>query len=143
MLKTNSKKARENVRNWIIKNFDDAYCCEEESHPASFAEIKRSIYLSFYNDFVSARTPDCVSSFIEWMRGLPGVLNTLDILSYGGAVDTLADILNETKEEKNKYIIRAEKSGKNPQDVALDILGLLIYREITKKASKKGTKYDF
>ena len=126
MLKTNSKKAIENIKNYIINNFDftnyEEYTNEEK--PTTFEAIAKFIYKCFieekrYNDGYKHYTEQQV--FFDWCSGLPSVLDTCYFYNRS-AVDDLAVILEETEAEKEKY----------SESDAEKLLTNLIYREIKK-----------
>ena len=126
MLKTNSKKAIENIKNYIINNFDftnyEEYTTEEE--PKTFEAIAKFIYKCFieekrYNDGYKHYTEQQV--FFDWCSGLPSVIDTCYFYNRS-AVEDLAVILEETEAEKEKY----------SESNAEKLLTNLIYREIKK-----------
>lgn len=124
MLRTNSKKAMENIRNYIIANFCfDNFNDGESVEPETFEEIAAFIY----NDFVSCyindynkRFPES-QNFYDWCSGLPPVLDTCYFYNRS-AVEDLAEILEETETESSRF---------NESD-AEKLLTSLIYREIKK-----------
>lgn len=126
MLKTNSKKARENTRAYIMANED----VEEYAgvKPESFEIVATAIYKDFqrvYNsDWIHKSYNEC-EYFAEWAAGLPGILDTCYYYNRS-AVDDLAVILEENDAEKAKY---------NERD-AEKLLSYLIYREIVRGTSK-------
>ena len=128
MLKTNSKKARENVRNYIIARFTpEGYT---DNPPQEFPEIARFILAAFRNanyrlpeDFHYYRNNE-FAAFADWCAGLPSVLDTYYYCNRS-AVDDLGAVLEETEEEKARYT----------EEQAESTLTLLIYRELTKGAT--------
>ena len=129
MLKTNNKKARENVRNYIIAEFTPEGCTDNP--PQEFPEIARFILAAFrdekhhlpedfryyhYNEF---------AAFADWCAGLPSVFDTYYYCNRS-AVDDLGAVLEETDEEKARYT----------EEQAESTLTLLIYRELTKGAAQ-------
>lgn len=90
MLKTNTKKAAENIRVYIVNNFTpEGYT---ENPPQEWHEI---------------------AAFNDWAAGLQGVLDTCYFYNRS-AVDDLAAILEETDEEKARYTEeQAEKTLTN------------------------------
>lgn len=126
MLKTNSKKAIENIKNYIVNNFDftnyEEYTNEEK--PETFETIAKFIYKCFieekrYNNDNYKYSEQAI--FLDWCSGLPSVLDTCYFYNRS-AVDDLAVILEEAEAEKEKYSeADAEK-----------LLTNLIYREIKK-----------
>lgn len=126
MLKTNSKKARENVRAYIMERENVAEYAENISNDPTFEEIAAAIYADFYrvynSDYVK-KTYAPADYFAEWAAGLPGILDTCYYYNRS-AVDDLAGILEETETEKAKY----------KETDAEKLLSYLIYREIEKGA---------
>lgn len=120
MLKTNSKQARENIRNYIINRFDSSdYSPEKE--PEGFAEVSAFILEAFRGEKENYQNiPEC-DLFADWAAGLPSVLDTCYYYNRS-AVDDLGEILNETQVERDKY---------TEQD-AQKLLSSLIYRELMK-----------
>lgn len=119
-LKTNSKQARENIRKYIIDNFDgNNYGIDT---PDTFAEVARVIYTTFKGEKQDNRPIREQELFEDWAAGLPSILDTCYYYNRE-AVDDLGDILEQTKAERNRYTeTEAEK-----------MLTYLIYREIKKE----------
>lgn len=125
MLKTNSKKAIENIKNYIINNFD--FCNYDDGtteEPETFEAIAKFIYNCFltekrYNDGYGNYSEQQL--FFDWCSGLPSVIDTCYFYNRS-AVEDLAVILEETEAKKSKYSeADAEK-----------LLTNLIYRELKK-----------
>ena len=129
MLKTNTKKACENVRSYIIAGFTpEGYT---DNPPQEFPEIARFILGTFRNekyhlpqDFRYYRNNE-LAAFTDWCAGLAGVLDTCYYYNRS-AVDDLGAILEETEEEKSHYT----------EEQAQSTLTFLIYRELTKGATQ-------
>lgn len=129
MLKTNNKKARENVRNYIIAGFTpEGYT---DNPPQEFPEIARFILATFRNekyhlpqDFRYYRNNE-LAVFADWCAGLAGVLDTCYYYNRS-AVDDLGAILEETEEEKARYT----------EEQAENTLTFLIYWELVKGAAQ-------
>lgn len=128
MLKTNSKKAQENVRKYIVENFGADYCTEcgyadfsdREPSLENFADIADGIQNAVFHEKVKhdKRRMFERDLFEEWTQGLPSALECE--YYYKSAIEILGDILEETEEERNRFDeIDAEK-----------LLTKLIYREI-------------
>lgn len=131
MLKTNSKKARENIRAYIMENQNVIEYGKSGKAPGNFPEAAREILncfrkQKFYtenekryfgnNEFIA---------FCDWASGLPGILNTDYYLCR--ACDIVGNILEETETEKARYTeTQAEK-----------LLNYLIYNELIKGENKK------
>lgn len=126
MLKTNSIKAIENIKKYIVDNFDcEGY--ETKKEPETFPEVARFILDCFHSEKYS-RPEDYQyykhnenAAFIDWCSGLPAVLDTCYYYNRS-AVDDLGAILEETEEEKSKYT----------EDNAETLLTALIHRELRK-----------
>lgn len=129
MLRSNSKKAIENIKKYIVDHFDcSGYDLEKE--PETFPEIARFI-LETCREEKRYSSPDLFGSiptqatFTDWCQGLPGTLDTCYYYNRS-AVKDLGDILEETEEERNKF----------SEQQAEEMLTRLIYRELTKAARK-------
>lgn len=127
-MKTNNKKARANIRNYIIANFTpEGYT---DNPPQEFPEIARFILSTFRNE--KYNTPEDfryyrnnkLAAFADWCAGLCGVLDTCYFYNRS-AVDDLGAILEETEEEKARYT----------EEQAENTLTFLIYRELIKGAA--------
>lgn len=124
MLKSNSKKAKENIRAYIRAGFTgDSYGIEE---PESFEELAAVILDTFRaekprteQNMIRARM-SWQDVFEEWASGLPSIIDTCYYYNRS-AVEDLARIMEETPEEAEKY---------SEQD-AEKMLTYLIYRELT------------
>ena len=130
MIKSNSKKATENIKNFIISIYNTDNDREgleyvpENPTPADFEAIAKNIYTCFideayynYNRLMYSEQ----NAFSLWCAGLCGTIHTSDYY-LGQAVRVLGDILEETEEERAKYTqYQAEK-----------MIDYLIYREVKK-----------
>lgn len=129
MLRTNSKKAIENIRAYIMRNYDGENYGYET--PSTFTETAKIIMQTFHKEYVKhncykGRKP-YQTLFEEWSSGLPSILDTCYYYNRS-AVSDVASILEETEEESAKYTeADAEK-----------LLTWLIYRELC-----KVTNYPF
>ena len=129
MLKTNSKKARENIKNYIIENFTaENYT---DTPPDTWHEIAEFIFNCFRaengiakNDFQYYNNNEW-KAFLDWAAGLPSVLDTCYFYNRS-AVDDLGNILEETETERKQY---AESMAEN-------LLTMLIYNEIKRELEK-------
>ncbi len=131
MLKTNSKKAIENLKKYILENFNTTdYPEYQKTDEKDFAAVAKAIYDCFWrekyysNDVALSRRFHERDIFIDWAQGLPSILDT-GYFYNRSAVDDLGTILEETQEEKAKYTDRD----------AARLLTSLIYLQI-KKAVK-------
>nr|DAT64881.1 MAG TPA: hypothetical protein [Caudoviricetes sp.] len=130
MLKTNSKKAAENIRAYIMNGFTPENYTDNP--PEDFPEIARFILATFKSEKYS--TPEDfryyrnneLAAFADWCAGLPSALDTCYYYNRS-AVDDLGAILEETDEEKARYT----------EEQAEKTLTLLIYRELKKGAMQK------
>lgn len=128
MLKNNSKKARENVKQYIIDNFTPENYTDtppEEWHEIATFILNtfRSEKYSCVEDYKYYKYNECLA-FLDWCQGLPSVLDTCYFYNRS-ALDDLAIIKEQTEEEKNKY---TEEGAEN-------LLTMLIYNEL-----KRGIK---
>lgn len=126
MLKTNSKQAKENIRNYIMENFDGSNYTE--TPPTEWHEIAVFIYDCFRSekwdckeDYSYYRGNEW-KAFLDWARGLPSVLDTCYFYNRS-AVEDLGNILEQTIIERNRY----------EESEAENLLTMLIYNELTKE----------
>lgn len=127
MLKTNSRKARENMRKYIIDGFKpegytDNPPQEWQGIAAFILDTFRSEKYNTIEDYHYYRRNERVA-FEDWSAGLPNVLDTCYFYNRS-AVDDLGAILEETDEEKARYT----------EEQAEKRLTFLIYRELLKEA---------
>lgn len=130
MLRTNTKKALNNIRAYVMDNFmPEGYTDnppEDFSGAAAFilGTFRREREHDYYrsNEF---------AAFADWCQGLPSVMDTCYYYSRS-AVDDLGRILEETAEEKARFS-EAEAERR---------LTWLLYRELKKgeSAAKKEDK---
>ena len=106
MLKTNSKKAMENIKKYIVDNFDGTGYTE--TPPETWEEIAQFIYNTFKSekyhlpeDFRYYHNKEYLA-FIDWCQGLPSVLDTCYYYNRS-AINDLGEILEETEKEKARY----------------------------------------
>ena len=129
MLKTNSKKAVENIRQYIIDGFNPEYIDKElqniDLSINNFKQIASLIYADFKRakgyEFKRYRFTPYQQIFEDWAAGLPGIIDTCYYYNRS-AVKDLQNILEETDAEASKYT----------EEQAEKRLTYLIYREITK-----------
>ena len=120
MLKTNSKKAKQNLQNYITENFDGTNYGIEK--PDTFKELATIILDSFKDEYCFENNLKRMTRqqlFVEWCAGLPSILDTCYYYNRS-AIDDLGTILEESEEERNRYT-EAE---------AEQMLSNLIYREL-------------
>lgn len=122
MLKTNSKKAIENIKNYIMNNYTPDSYGEEAESKTEFQDIARYILSCAKHElaYLSGRVSDEVQ-FTEWCKGLPSLLDTCYYYNRS-AVEDLGNILEETEEERNRY----------SEEQAEMLLTHLIFRELDK-----------
>lgn len=129
MLKTNSKKARENIRNYIIDNFT----------PENYTDTPPTVWhgvATFIYDCFRSEKWSCSQdfqyynhnehfAFFDWCSGLPSVIDTCYFYNRS-AVEDLGRILEQTEAERSKYTeAQAER-----------MLTALIYNTIKKEIKK-------
>lgn len=129
MLKTNSRKARENIRKYIIDGFmPEGYT---DNPPQKWQGIAAFILDTFrsekYNTIEDYRyyRRNERAVFEDWSAGLPNVLDTYYFYNRS-AVDDLGAVLEATDEEKARYT----------EEQARKRLTFLIYRELLKEAEQ-------
>lgn len=122
-LKTNSKKARENIRNYILSGFEPY----EETDPMNFNEAAKYILKTFYEETIKhdKRRMTRYEFFVDWCQGLPSVIDTCYYYNRS-AIKDLSGILEETEEEASKF----------SESEAEKFLTYLIYRELERGAEK-------
>ena len=123
MLKTNSKKFRENLRSYIMRNVDTTNYGTDE--PKTFEEAARFILDTFKDEKFSTenerryyRNNERVA-FEDWCAGLPSALDTCYYYNRS-AVDDLGNLLEQTESERSRY----------SEEEAETAITRLIYREI-------------
>ena len=117
-LKTNSKKARENIQKYIMDNFNgENYKLKTPETFLETAEIILDIFRREYSD----KRYSGKENFVNWAAGLPSILDTCYYYNRS-AVDDLGGILEESETEKSRFTeMQAE-----------ELLSSLIYRELIK-----------
>ena len=125
MLKTNSKKARANVRTYIVDHFEGAnYDIGPLKTFEETAQVIKDIFEKekyYSNEYIVSHHIPKETIFVEWCAGLPSILDT-GYYCNRSAVEDLGKILEQTKLEASKY---SESSAEN-------MLSRLIYKEIYK-----------
>lgn len=130
MLRTNSKKAAENIRAYIVDGFTPENYTDNP--PQEFPKIAAFILDAFRSE--KYHLPEdrryyhgCeLSAFRDWCAGLPSVFDTCYFYNRS-AVNDLGAILEETEQEKARYT----------EQQAEQLLTDLIYRELLKGAARK------
>ena len=123
MLRSNSKKVIEKVRSYIVDEIDPDYFGLAEA--PDFLTACKLILTACENEKQYSRSRSGFETFRDWAQGLPTALNTCYYYNVS-AVNLLADWLEETESEKEKY----------SESEAEEMITRLIYRELTKGASK-------
>lgn len=127
MLRTNSKKAKENLVNYLINGARDCdYIITEgvsnENILFSIASTFNKVMLGYNIHHQSILRcyyrNNLFKAFEEWCAGLCSAIDTTYYLH--SAVDTLGDILEETTEERNKFT----------EDQAEDMITRLLFRTL-------------
>ena len=130
MLKTNSRKAIENIRNYIMNDVE--YISERSGYTIDTENTDEVLAYawSIFKDekkYEIEQNYHCANYaiFQDWASGL--ALGNLFCYWYNRpAVDDLGDILEETDEERSKYT----------ESEAERVLTTLIYREMEKAARR-------
>jgi hypothetical protein len=123
MLKTNSKKARENIQQYIINHFTPESYTDETIE--GFENIATFIINTFRSEKYSTKEDfryykNCeLDAFSDWCAGLPSVLDTCYYYNRS-AIDDVAAILEETETEKSRF----------SEPEAEKLLTALLYREL-------------
>ena len=130
MLRTNSKKAAENIQTYIVNGFTPENYTDDP--PQEFPKIAAFILDTFRSEKYHLPKDrryyhGCeLSAFRDWCAGLPSVFDTCYFYNRS-AVDDLGAILEETEQEKARYM----------EQQAEQLLTDLIYRELLKGAKTK------
>lgn len=115
MLRTNSKKAIENLKKWTVEHFDADGYNDFNGDENNFSDCAKFIYRVFLREKYEGaehyyRNTSMQDIFADWCAGLPSVLDTADYYYTRRAVDVIGEILEETEEEKARYTqTQAEK----------------------------------
>ena len=129
-LRSNSKKAVENIRQYIRDGYNsDGYELQEpDTFPALAAQLLQVFRSEKYPlpQDVRYYHGSEQAAFSDWCAGLPSILDTCYFYNRSAVAD-LADILQETPEEAARY---------TEQDAG-QLLTWLIYREL-KKGERKA-----
>lgn len=128
MLKTSSKKAKENIQQYIVDNFTpESYTDENIKGFENIATYTLNTFRSEkYNckeDYRYYNNNEQLA-FIDWCAGLPSLLDTCYYYNRSAVAD-VAKILEQSESESKKY---SESESER-------LLTMLIYREL-----KRGEK---
>lgn len=128
MLKTNSKKAKENIQRYITEHFTPENYTEENI--TGFENIAAFILSTFRSEKYGCKQDHQYYSnneflaFSNWCAGLPSLLDTCYYYNRSAVAD-VAKILEQTESE----------SCKHSESESEKLLTMLIYREL-----KRGEK---
>lgn len=127
MLRTNCKKALENIQAYILEN-TDVTGYDKYEQPETFEQAALIIWDEFQTakqyELCRPRT-NIQECFTDWCAGLPSIIDTCYYYNRS-AVNDLAKLLNETEAEASRFTeTEAERQ-----------LTWLIFREISKEARK-------
>jgi hypothetical protein len=123
MLKTNSKKAKENIRQYIIDGFTPENYTDEEI--TGFNNISKYILKTFRNEKYSTKEDfnyyhnNELTAFFDWCQGLPSLIDTCYYYNRSAVTD-VAKILEQTETEAARYT----------EEQAEQLLTNLIYKEL-------------
>ena len=129
MLRTNSKKAAENIRKYIMEDFEylqeradyDGITLEENNADQVLAYAYNVFNAEMRGEIERYRNINLYNIFQNWASGL--ALGNLFCYYYNrSAVEDLGNILEESAAEKAKY----------KEEDAEELLTRLIYREMTR-----------
>ena len=127
MLRTNSKEVSIRIRSFIDQIFDASGYNREDLNNANTEDKIKFIAATCWEEKKREKNrAPFQEMFIEWCQGLPSVIDTALYYCHSSAVDILGDILEQTKEERNKYT--------EPQ--AERMISYLIYRECSEELFK-------
>ena len=129
MLKSNSKKAIENIKLYIMKNYDPSNydINSDEQNAGTFKEVATCILKDLKrvkeNEFLRFKNYTWQDAFIDWASGLPSILDTCYYYNRE-AVEDLGEILEESETEKARF---TESEAEN-------MLSKLLFRELVNAA---------
>ena len=105
-MKTTNKKARQNVRQYILDHFEP--CGYDFTGPCTFQNVARFILEvhaseKYYSpEYQAAKGFTNEAVFIDWCQGLPSVLDTCYYYNRSAVVD-LGNILEQSERERAQY----------------------------------------
>ena len=104
-LKSNSKAVNEAVKTYILENFDTSnYTPDYDNvNVSNIKEVCKAILECCNKEKFYLSYPNTQSMLIDWMQGLPSILDTAPILYSGSAIDLIGNWLQQTEKEKSKY----------------------------------------
>lgn len=107
MLRTNSKAVQQKMVNFILENVNEEALdnLKVVKPDYTFKDVAKMILdcakkekKEYWNGWYFT-----YNVFVSWCQDLPSMLNTACYMYYGSAVELLGDILEETKEERNRF----------------------------------------
>lgn len=128
-MKTTTKEARQNIRQYILDHFDP--CGYDFTGPCTFENVARFILAvhaeekAYSPEYQRAKGYTNEAVFTDWAQGLPSVFDC-GYYYNRSAVDDLGAILEQSEREKAQY---SEAEAEN-------LLTHLIYRELKRGAGK-------
>ena len=121
MLKSNSSKVREKIRNYIMDHFDpDGYDEWKDAQKETFEQIAAIIVETCRQEKFYSHEQNDFLMLYDWFRGLPSIIDTTGYLYNGSAKALLQDWLEETEEEASRY----------EETVSEDAVNYLIAKEL-------------
>lgn len=105
-MKTTNKKARQNVRQYILDHFEP--CGYDFTGPCTFQNVARfilEVHASekyYSSEYQAAKGFTNEAVFIDWCQGLPSVLDTCYYYNRSAVVD-LGNILEQSERERAQY----------------------------------------
>lgn len=138
MLRTNSKKVDERVKQYITNNFFEVQADYDLSLPtdSDFSLICNEILKTFFNQYLKGNRQfeagrlSRYDLFVEWCEAGTEMLDT-SYYTKPIAIDLLGDWLEETKEERNRFT----------ESQAEQKITYLLYKTITRHATRTGILY--
>lgn len=131
MLKTNSKKAKENLHRYIMEatrdHMEERAAYDGVPTPDTFPAVCREVLREFGEEarhLLKYPTIPTQTAFIQWGQGLP--CGSLFDFHCGDAREMLGDILEETEEERERF----------GECQAEDLFSKLIFREVINGAAR-------
>ena len=123
MLKTNSKKAKENIKQYIIDGFTPENYTDEKI--TGFNNISKYILETFRSEKYSIKEDfqyyhnNELAAFFDWCQGLTSLIDTCYYYNRSAVAD-VAKILEQSETEAARYT----------EEQAEQVLTKLIYREL-------------
>lgn len=104
-LKSNSKAVNEAVKTYILENFDASNYTPDYDYvnTSDIKEVCKAILECCNKEKFYLSYPNTQSMLVDWIQGLPSILDTAPILYSGSAIDLIGNWLQQTEKEKSKY----------------------------------------